>query len=710
MILTFFNTGFDVTKNGVYENLQAYLATRKVQSYEYKHIDPALTITVKLPLSSHQFDKSAIGDYVEVDDDSSLYYYYVMNMKWKGKETLEVSLGLDTLNTFWKEISSSLTAETHITREFRDRWSVRGDTSRYTVYARIDPVSEDFSAIPMERKNVVALNPASSRKWTLVYLTEYNQSEQNLSENPVNCYVYPSSTVSVATGTTGSVEWDNRLFSSNRAFAVSASDNPNFILVVNGKTVGTSNGSIWIVFSSTYKKYYVKQFIKNYTSGVEIAYEYESESITFTTCDKVYEQDYEYANSLSTSSSYSKYWPSEGKMDYSKPITINAGESYSTLMTFDAWYSLNKTDGRLVKIRELPYAPFKETYSDGNLVIPSGWEVKNQGLRLTANTFGSYSLLTRSMELIKPELADIVDKAPDILYETKLLNSSFYSDKLVYDTNTWVAQWERFGNRGNPTALNLLISYAVSDGMDNGLLFTVNTTFGYDTDFGQCMVCDKSTDKPYFTNEYLNYLRYGKYVDEKAVGFNTASTVVSSVGSIASTVASTAFGIATSGLAGAGVGAAIGAAVGIATAAISIAKTSATAYDSINSKIDAYTHQSSSVSGTSDVSLFNLYSGNKLLNVIYEPRSDIKEALWQYFRLYGYATDAYRVPVCSRRWVDYFKVEPVFSGDMIWNDFLDDIKQRMQLGYRVFHFVNNTYDLHLQYENWETTLWKWSQA
>ena len=105
MTLTFYKTGFDVSKNGVYEHLETYIQDAwfgdPTLEIEYKHLDPALNQQIKLPISSHQFTKKALGDYCRaVDDDGTIYYYYVMNASWKGKETLLVTLSLDTLTTF----------------------------------------------------------------------------------------------------------------------------------------------------------------------------------------------------------------------------------------------------------------------------------------------------------------------------------------------------------------------------------------------------------------------------------------------------------------------------------------------------------------------------------------------------------------------------------------------------------------------------------
>ncbi len=716
MTLTFYHTPFDVTKNGIYEDLDTFLEKLTITGKtEYKHIDPALSVTVKLPVSSHQKTKDFVGDYCKAeDDDGTIYYYYVMNSQWKGKETLLVTLGLDTLNTFKTQIDGSITSETHITRQFKNRWGKRGvASSRYNIWPIIDRREEEFSVVPMIRKSVETVNPsASTRKWTLVYVTRYDQSETNLAENPVDCYAYPSASVNISTSRMGDVTWGSDYWGSNYAWALSSSESGGAQITIGGLTfsVGAQSPSaatsFWLIFSATYKKFYLKRFLINYNAEKPtwLFYETEGDSVTFNNCAKIYRQDFDYADGLKDSNEAK--WPREGTMDLSQPVEINAGASYTSLIDFGTWYESNKTDGRLIKIRELPYAPFDETYTDGVLNVPSGWEISGNRLKFTGTTFGIRTLASTSTSIAIPTAADIVDKEPDMSLETKLYNSSFRTDKLVYDTNAWVAKWENATS--HLKGLNLDIKYAVSDGMDNGSLFQITTPFEYDSDFGDVLTIDKSTDKPYYTNEYLNYLRYGKAVDEKSVNFSAASTVVSSVGSIASTIASTAFGFATANLATAGVGAAIGAAVGVVTAAMSIAKTASTAYDSINAKIDAYTHQASSVSGTSDVSLFNIYSGNKLLEMHYEPRDEIKQMLFDYFRLYGYADDVYEKPTCTRRYVDYFKCEPVFSRDFLWDEFKDDIKQRMQIGYRVFHLVDNSYDLTFSKENWETSLWDWA--
>lgn len=721
MTLKFYKTGFDVSKNGVYEDIEEYFDTTKWKwaispqyTCEYKHLDPALDVTVKLPLDSHQFTKENLGDYCRAeDDDGTIYYYYVMNAQWKGKETLLVTLSLDTLTTFWKTINEHWSSETHITRQFKDRFKCYA--GKTTANGIIDARNEEFSTVPLYRDNYYRINPTNSYKnWTLVYMTEYPSSD-SLSENPVTCYCFPSTSTNIATGMTGDVWIRPSNVLENRNYFLVESKNAGDTFTIYKKdgstwdyTMGDKCAAIRFWRTKIDDVYYFYVQVYPYINSMEYT-EYTVGSILFHKCKQFWEES-------------TIYFPA---CTYENPYYVNAGQEYQTLPAFSEWYKSFKTDSRLIKIRELPYAPFKESYdSAGLLQIAQDWEISGTWLKFTGSTFGNYQLMTAE-GVYTPTVAkaDVISLAThDIKRETKLYNSAFWGDKLVYDNNTWVAQWETYGELGF-TRFPLTIQYAVSDGMDNGQCFKITTSFEYDTDFGNCMVCDKNTDLPYFTNEYLNYIRYGKYYDEKSANLNVASSFVSGLGSALSTVSSFAFSGATiasaGGPVGAGTGAIIGAVVGVATTAMSVAKTCATAYDTINSKLDTYSHQASSVSGTSDLSLFNFYSGNKLYRMTYQPRKEVKEMLYNYFRLYGYADDSYQKPVCSRRWVDFFKLEPVFTGDMMWNGFLDDIKTRMQLGFRVYHLPrvmdgSSTdtphYDLNQERENWELSLWTWANG
>lgn len=709
MDLIFYKTGFDITKNGVYDDLDEYLGGLEPFTVPgYKYVEPSLVTTVKIPYDSHQRKKTF--DYCAMVDGQEVYYYYVTNMKWRGKETLELSLAFDTLNTYWSEIKSGLTDETHITRRFKDRY-VAGESVAYPI---VDNKQEDFSSVPMERKSIAKVNPLSStQKWYLAYMTLYAQADEGLTKNPVNCFAIPKNDTKVERGGT-TLTWTSGQFgTSNVAFAVTSLDNPTFkITISNGMTIALDDYCKWVVilYHGSSQTFEIKYKVYDITNKRWVCnHQYEQTSIVFKSCMDVYQQDYTKMDEIKTDVQDEEEGLSGNEMIYEAPTHINAGSEGISLTNFQEWYAKNKTNSTLIKLRELPYAPFPEVYASGMLIVPADWVYYSGTMRFIGNAFPEITLRTVDavdMEALTKE--EVIDQVDEGLYETKMLNSAYNLTKFVYDTQTWAVQPERLHSFDDAGKGRVVVNYKVSDGMDNGSIFRFQNDQTQDTDFGEFMVVDKSTDLPYFTSEYLNYMRYGKQIDEKNARYALASSMLSSGGSVLSTVASGAFGLSAAGTSGL-VGGVVGGVLGLAGSIVSIAKTADTYRDEINSKIDAYTHQASSVTGTSDVSLFNVYSGNKLLLINYAPKQDVKDMLLDYFRFYGYADDCYAIPdFNSRRWVDYVKCEPVFQNDMIWNDFLDDIKARMEAGFHVFHRVDGNYDLKIKQENWETSLWTWA--
>lgn len=123
MTLTFYNTQIRPEYNGVYEQIEKYLATlTPVAKTEYKsfgvfHVNE----TVKLPLAYFKAGRSSVntGNYCKAEDESGVYYYFVTGADRKAAETVLLNLVLDTLTTFRTDYT--LTSQTHIKRKFFNR-------------------------------------------------------------------------------------------------------------------------------------------------------------------------------------------------------------------------------------------------------------------------------------------------------------------------------------------------------------------------------------------------------------------------------------------------------------------------------------------------------------------------------------------------------------------------------------------------------------
>ena len=695
MNIKLYKTDLRPELNEVFDDIALFLndLQPKHQWPNVKYTKPELDIMIKLPLDG-AYNHLGQFDYCDLFDEQANrhYYYYILNANWKAKQTLQLQLSMDTLNTFWQEIKAGLGPNTHITRRYFDRWKKVGTMA----YPLIDKRPEDISAPPMvqiAKPKVVG----SDEHWTLVYMTEYSD-KQSLSENPTTCLALPEK-VHKLSGSVSNVLTPTS-FPNGTAVCLDYAHTPHAVISHGIINFELKSGADWAMLYFSTNTITLLRHDGNGQTVDDIP------SVSINKTNVVYKQPSGY-----TTSAPHQYW------QWDNPIYFTTAQ----LNTFKAWYKQFKTDPRLIKIIELPYAPFDYTETDGIFQVPNGWKADSYGaLRLIDADKADFKSSVASFSNLAPEpfvIADVINeegilkKANPEEYETKLWNSSYYSLKYIYDGAAKPIKLEEFEHLATPD-YSLSIDFNSSTGMDNSIGFQFKCGEQLDSDFGDWLISNRTTEVPYYTNEYLNYLRYGKAVDERNKAYSIASTVVGGLGSTAQTSASLAFainGAALKGLTG-GVGAMIGGGVGLISGAIATASSIARANDQINSKIDQYTHQASSVSSSNDLSVFKKYGKNKLLQVEYQPAKELRDSIGRYFNLYGYSCDEYGVPNWSTRlWSEYYVMEPDFWMSYIEKDYEDDIAARMQAGFRLLHRVNTSeqsglYDFDSEYENFERSL------
>ena len=695
MNIKLYKTDLRPELNEVFDDIALFLADLqpKHQWPNVKYTKPELDIMIKLPLDGNFYHLGQF-DYCDLFDEQANrhYYYYILNTNWKAKQTLQLQLSMDTLNTFWQEIKAGLGPNTHVTRRYFDRWKKVGAKA----YPLIDKRPEDISAPPMvqiAKPKVVG----SDEHWTLVYMTEYSD-KQSLSENPTTCLALPEK-VHKLSGSVSDVLTPTS-FPNGTAVCLDYAHTPHAVISHGIINFELKSDADWAMLYFSANAITLLRHDGNGETTNDIP------SVSISKTNVAYKQPSGY-----TTSAPHKYW------QWDNPVYFTTAQ----LNTFKAWYKQFKTDPRLIKIIELPYAPFDYTETDGIFNVPNGWKADSYGaLRLIDADKADFKSSVASFGNLAPEpfvIADVINdegilkKANPEEYETKLWNSSYYSLKYVYDGSAKPIKLEEFEHLATPD-YSLSIDFNSSTGMDNSIGFQFKCGEQLDSDFGDWLISNRTTEVPYYTNEYLNYLRYGKAVDERNKAYSIASTVVGGLGSTAQTSASLAFainGAALKGLTG-GVGAMIGGGVGLISGAIATASSIARANDQINSKIDQYTHQASSVSSSNDLSVFKKYGKNKLLQVEYQPTKELRDSIGRYFNLYGYSCDEYGVPNWNTRiWSEYYVMEPDFWMSYIEKDYEDDIAARMKAGFRLLHRVNTRdqsglYDFDSEYENFERSL------
>ena len=721
MNIKLYKTDLRPELNEVFDDITLFLADLqpKHQWANVKYTKPELDIMIKLPLDG-TYNHLGQFDYCDLFDEQANkhYYYYILNTNWKAKQTLQLQLSMDTLNTFWQDIKATLGPNTHVTRRYFDRWKKVGTMA----YPLIDKHPEEISAPPM----VQIAKPraiGTSDFWTLVYMTDYAPDDSDLAQqvklagNPVSCYAVPNTAKLIKPG--------------QGALRVSPGDLADgTVFVVDYKHSGSSNPVRlhWEgLYLNTMKTWnhtlshdddYVIVVVNNRAGAHMLNMYGYGTSGRFT-------QNFPYIDIYNANAIYIQPSGTNKDTPYSDLKWDNPIDFGNELMPFSFWFESNKTNSRLIKIIELPYAPFEVVYEDGNkMVIPNGWTVSVDGLLKLIDDNIDLKSSVASFNNLAPEpfvIADVVNeagiqkKANPEEYETKLWNSSYYSLKYVYDTQVKPIKLEEFEHLAVPN-YSLNINFYPSTGMDNSMGFEFKSTEQLDTDFGDWLISNRTTEVPYYTNEYLNYLRYGKAVDERNRNYSIASTAIGGLGAAASTGASLAFALGStfkggsSGSAFGVAGAIVGGTIGLVSAGIAVASSMQKANDQINSKIDQYTHQSSSIQASNDLSIFKKYGKNKLLQVEYQPTKELRDSIGRYFHLYGYSCDEYGIPNWNTRiWSDYYVIEPDFFMSYIEKDYEGDISARMKAGFRLLHRVNlsdrsGVYDFDSEYENFERSL------
>lgn len=389
-------------------------------------------------------------------------------------------------------------------------------------------------------------------------------------------------------------------------------------------------------------------------------------------------------------------------------VTIAVAGSYHDIYSID---SLTRTSSNLVKVIELPYSILPGavtndwTYDSETHFLQS--KVNNELQNTITANYNPFNELKVNISNISKN--DEHNK----IYESKLYHSDFYQPKFVYDSFTKTFALERENISTEALNLPLKINFKATNTINSRFLFDFTQ---YDTDgqaledYENILIVNRNNELPVYNDEYLNYLRTGYNYDMKAKNAQIGSAVGSAGLSVAGSAASIAIAATIGGTSAGGIaGMVVGAAVGVVGAIVSIASQSQLQANSIQQKEAQYANQAMSVRGSDDVDLLNYYSNNKAKMMLYKPSEQMTNALYNMFRLTGYATDNYDIPdFDSRIWYNFVQCEPVFNNNnsKVYNDFIDDIKARFQMGVTVFHEdTNNTaWDITQEKENYETFL------
>lgn len=700
--LAFYHCEITPEKNCIVDDLVGYLSSLPplvVDNFQYIKFD--LDLYIKINSSQVNVPKFNYN-YVAVknSDVSKIYYYFIIGSpKWISQNTIQLQLSLDTLNTFSNDLT--WTDKTNITRQHKDRF-IQGatTTSQGKVFKRkIDSYDEGFAPAKYYDSGTSIRNSSADYDWYLVYK---NKEDLNASSTvPMDCFLCASEEINlnISVNNTG-IQFNN--YNVGDSLYVFAVDNNTFTTTIKGTSYtisksGQYKGIAFVKYSNGNNAYVLKDDSHIPIPNIGNTALTDVDSTVKVRVCRSFEPE------LDSNSQYT-YYSVLGQVEARNYSTITIGQTSATLLSIN---SIDRTDTRIVKIIKMPYAPFTLEFTNNKLNIPAGWTYSGGYLLLN-------DLNTEFLNIVEgnDDLSDYVsltvvpadlgkNKTNNIKYESKLYNSSFFSLKYIYDNFEKEFLLERFNAR--TTFPGVMIRFKQSNNISSNSIFrfdTVNGTYKEPTLYGQYLNVNRQNEVALYNSDYLNYIRNGYNYDKKAATQQLVSGLIGTGLGIAGAAASVFLPAA--GVVGAA--GAISFATSSVSSLVSTINTAISNEQAIQQKLDTAKRSAASVSNTEDLNLLSYYNGNRLIRYTEDINDNIKQGLYNLFRLTGYACNDYGIPnVNSRLYYNFLQCKADFE-DTDWTygkAFLDDIIAKYEIGVTYFHKVDNSYDFQQTKENFE---------
>lgn len=715
-----FKTDITPQMNARVDDIEDYLTELKTISSNYKQYDNyqfikhELDITIKVPLTQ-DYASTIQYNYVVITntDDIHPWYYFIIDSKWLGKETVQLTLSLDSINTIWDHLEDKWTNKTLITRQHKDRFVQQAkpestDTS-YTLYRKVDKRSEGLGLDktlrlskpqPIEYSTIVALN----KKWYLVYQSD------NVDENaPIRCYLYP--------------ETDShcRFTQGESTYIVEPADVPYGHKLVARYEASTNTGSVYLngiqyTLSNIDGDGYANkiEFSRTPQEGRDIANNYYVD--LYNTNGEIF-LSYEIGTNCTVDGLWNNLTEMNARGDILRDhISFPIGVGYATIKGID---SLNKTLPTLVKIIALPYPPVDITWNGTHyhidetkvkLNVSGLLEFINTNIEFETELTDTKLSQTNELKITldQSEIADLIglNTENDKKFESKLYHSDFYTKTYFYDTyrkDILLEQWNTQTRTDNH--LKFKVVYKQSNNISSRMLFHFSSYYYNElVDYGEYLNINRNNEVNIYTNNYLNYMRNGYNYDKKKIaleqGKNWTQFGISSLATVGSLLASSVTG-------GLSITTAISSGTSTVNSLTNILFNKTQAERDLAQKINELKDSPSSVAGADDLDLLNYYNGNSLQVSSYTLSEDIQNATYNLLRLTGYADNTYGIPEFHTRiWYNFLQCEPVFDAKGIYYDsiILDDFKARCKVGITIFHHLDDNWDFAQDMENFETWL------
>ena len=729
-------------RNNVFDDIEEYLTSFCTKIYEadniqLQQIEFNKTLRIDKPeifaqLNEFNYCYVSLDVLNENGQVDCTYYYFIDDVKRRGSQTIELSLTLDTVQTFYNEIFNSLSPRTRVLREHTNRFlgKEHRDDKNKLPWATIDRNSEGLNPPLYRLSRGSEILPdtrlEAAGAWFLVYQTANDITADT--RQPVAAYLMPENSIKVSKRNALPSGYHLETFTKDET---STGKDYQFILLddrdANGgayfsiypsaKVGGTrSDGSnIRALQLDTSKNIYAFAEYELSTGGTQIK---RVQVYTDAT-----EQDVKIVNGvgvrratklLDAGDFANNYGPF-----YDYPLVFL--ESENSVFNLAPFSTLKRTDTRLMKIIKLPYFPLTAKYDANNNLIIDNATLEDGKIRVNdfedqffnENIKGEGNYVYGRRAFYSPVNTTNVTTfggrqylAWDAVQDPKCFNSEFYQEKIQYDNYSYLYKFEDF-NITEPLKqlenyrLACEISYKQSSIMASRIVFWFDwgqiakrnglTTFEPRTtqDYGEFLFVERSNEMPIYSNAYIDYINNGYNYDRKNLDEQKASRWVNFGANILTGAAQSAVGLAT------------GNAFSITKAVGEVGGTFSTIYNNIVAQASAergleqkqndLRRQASTVSACDDMSLFQLYGRNLLLSFRYGCSNEVLDNIKKLFHFYGYASARTGKPnIDNRYWFNFVQCNPDFIlssayKNTMFLNYADDISQRLGEGLTIYH-------------------------
>ena len=677
-------TKIDPARNLRVENIREYLDGLFSYAFDdFKRTYPARELTIRLPISDDEtelsFESGLTFNYARLtygDGDNSFdWYYFVTSFHFIADSTLEVSLRLDSINTFpWE---GWLSDRTYISRALINRWNANGS-------AIVDPVSEGVSG------EIVKKNEGTFPT-TPTYLIYRNDTKGVPAMYAVARGGIPASgrlhvlaeaiDDKISTGNAWGIRYET---SSTDVISVDFNSNGQ-----TGHWTATGETSYLLFFdviqdSATNIKY-GQLVLKGSSHSLELGPRFSIGAVNPSS-----KTDF-VVSTQDGSPAYSGSVNSSDVMENPEPVTTQD------------FADIDRTASDLAKIVEIPYR--------GNLG-QGDFEMRKDGVYLRFTDLDSNSITaTLTMNagfLSKRRPGPTATKESAMVADPKLSSSEFSYYKLVYDSYS-----TSFGGENLPEGVyEITIDFVPSSSISSSLIFKAKPSSGkwrnVKEDYPFLIASDRNNEMPLYSSAWFDYLRNGYNYDKKKLAVGNATSVFSGLASILASALSIAGGaglIASGAGSAAGIGMVVGGATGIASAVGGTATSIWSNAIGQDQKENALKKQSYSVQSINDLSLFKSYGKGALKWEYWGPRDEFENSLENLFFYRGYARGVYGIPnMHVRTSFDYFEGTPSWNSEALTNaqkEFLDDLASRLMAGVTILHNYQNEWDFEQAKNNLE---------